>query len=505
MIHNLIVLTKDNLSERPDPTWEQRDFVSQVSDFMQYRSGGITMVSGLRGTGKTVGLMQTIEYNDPLYIRCCEKGKVSINQVLDIIRSNPEKSNIIIDEFTWLKEFLPPETVDDYAKRGDAERSIVALSESGKNIILTGTESASLEAIKSRGFIHRTADTLHVTRFSFSEYTRIFKNSLPPRQQERYDAFLREAGIFDEYVKRSVNGIDEFIRDSIVENLYAYIGSDKGLTREQIASGVYTVLFEAVRDIVNTSIPKEKFIEQAKAKLAAMGVPDVTEKLRPEAVLRISETLESIGVIVKIPNAVPRQKRFDEARLDDERTYIVNPAISYRLARVVFGDIDKEKDFLGHLMEAAVLVELDAIKRPGDKVYFFENDNREIGAVIAPIRGESPVSLIEVKHRYTISYDDLTKKTWSILSDEAEKRISERFPDNDIENRYFVYTGPQQILTSPKNNNTYLLIGIDECLQRYWDFDGNMNLIQKKMRTEQKNQHDSDLSKNPARISTELV
>ena len=514
MIYNLIVLTKDNLAEygrtHPEqfnPAWEQRDFVSQVSDFMHYRSGGIKMVSGLRGTGKTVGLMQTIKRNDALYIRCDEKGRVSINQVLDIIRSNPEKSNIIIDEFTWLKEFLPPTTDDDYAKRGDAERSIVALSESGKNIILTGTESASLEAIKARGFIHRTADTLHVTRFSFSEYIRIFKNSLPPRQQEKYDAFLREGGIFEDYVKQSIGGFDEYIRNSIVENLYAYIGSDKGLTREQIASGVYTVLFEAVHDIVNTSVPGEEFTEQAKARLAAMGVPDVTEKLRPEIVMRISETLENIGVIIKIPNAVPRKKRLKEAGLDDdERTYIVNPAISYRLARMVFGDIDREKDFLGHLMEAAVLVELDAIKRPGDKIYFFENDNKEVDAVIAPISGESPVSLIEVKHRYTISCDDLAKKSWSILSSKAEKQISERFPDNDIENRYFVYTGLQKILTSPKNGNTYLLVGIDECLRRYWDFDGNMDLIRKKTyREHKKNHHDNNFSKNNAKYIIDLI
>ena len=77
-----------------------------------------------------------------------------------------------------------------------------------------------MEAIKARGFIHRTADTLHVTTFSFTEFKRIFKNSLPSKPQEIYDAYLREGGIFEDYVK-SVGGMDEYIRGAIVEGTKA--------------------------------------------------------------------------------------------------------------------------------------------------------------------------------------------------------------------------------------------------------------------------------------------
>ena len=260
--------------------------------------------------------------------------------------------------------------------------------------------------------------------------------------------------------------MDEYIRDSIVENLYSYIDNDKGLTRSQIASGVYTVLFEAVHDIVNETITGDEFTEKAKANLAAMAIADVTEKLNPKTVQRISETLESIGVIIKIPYLIPRQKRLEKVHLntEDERTYIVNPAISYQLAKVVFGDIDAEKILLGRLMEASVIVELNALKRPGDIVYFYENENKEVDAIIAPISGEAPVSLIEVKHRYKISTSDLENKSWSILSDEVERNISERFPDNDIKNRYFVYTGPRKVLTSSKNGHTYIADAINMSL-----------------------------------------
>ena len=490
MIQKLVILTKDTVAdygkihpEQFNPAWKQRDFVTKINEFMRYRSGGIKIISGLRGTGKTVGLMQTIKANDALYLRCTEKGKTSINEIQDVINSYPEKSNIIIDEFTWLKEFLPPVTDDAYTRRSDAERFIVALSESGKNIFLTGMESASLEAIKARGFIHRTADTLHVTRFSFAEFTRIYEDHLPSRPHEVYTMYLREGGIFEDYVKKSIKGMDGYIRNTIVENLYTYIGSDTGLTRQKIASAVYTVLFEAVHDTVNSIITREDFTEQAKVILAKMGIPDVTEKLHPRIVQRISETLESIGVIIKIPNILPRQDRRHKegSDSDDVRTYIVNPAISYQLVKVVFGEINDENKLFERLMEAAVFVELNAIKRPMDQIYFYDHENREVDAVIVPIKSESPITLLEVKHRYEISASDIHNKTWSILSDDVEKAISKRFPDNDIGNRYFVYTGSRNIRTDSRTNRTYLLIGIDTCLQHYWDFGGNMDLIQKEV------------------------
>ena len=486
--NNLIVLTKDNLDvyveQHPDDfsfSWERRDFVPRLLEFTNFRRGAIKLISGLRGTGKTVGLMQLIKETDALYIRCLEKGQASMAEIYELINQSPERTNIFIDEFTWIKEMASPTTEAQFELRNAAERSIVALSERGKNIILTGTESASLEAIKARGFIHRTADTEHVTRFSFEEFRRIYKQKLPKRPQEIYDMYLKEGGIFEDYAKQSVGGMDEYIRNSIVENIYSYIGNDTGFTRRKIASGVYTVLFKAVHDILNTSIPGDDFTERAKANLAALGIPDVTEKLHPRTVERIAETLSNIGVIITVPNVLPRKKRMEKAGIleDDERTYIVNPAISFQLAKTIYGKIRAEDVILGRLMEAAVIVELNALKRPGDKLYFYDSDNGEIDAVIAPEYGEDPVSLFEVKHRFKISSDDIQNRHWSIPSDDVEEQIAERFPDNDIENRYFVYTGRVKSEKSRKNGKTYLFVGIDKYLKRYWDFSGNLKEIRK--------------------------
>ena len=96
---------------------------------------------------------------------------------------------------------------------------------------------------------------------------------------------------------------------------------------------------------------------------------------------------------------------------------------------------------LWKLLEASVLVELSASKLDCDDLYFYDTGNGEVDAVIVPVRGEEEISLFEIKHRYEISSSDIQNKNWTILTGKAERDISERFPDIDSYNRYFVYTG----------------------------------------------------------------
>lgn len=48
--------------------WKERDFVSQVKDYIDSSLKKVLLISGLRGTGKTVGLLQAMEHNNALYI-----------------------------------------------------------------------------------------------------------------------------------------------------------------------------------------------------------------------------------------------------------------------------------------------------------------------------------------------------------------------------------------------------------------------------------------------------
>ena len=458
---------EDILSGIPDfdINWKRRDFVEALCSFASSKLQKTLMVSGLRGTGKTVGMYQATIDLDALYLRC-EMGEAeSAQDYADIIRKT-EKSNIILDEYTWIQG------------REDIhlDRLLDMFAHHGKKIFLTGTESAVLESLRHKDFIHR-AECIHVTRFSFDEFKRINMDRLPKRSQDIYDLFLKEGGIFDGYVRRDTNGMADYIENSIISNLNAYIGKGTNLSRPEIASAVYTVLYDAVHDTMNEKIPGTVFTDQAKAELARMGIPDVRTPVSPKTVEAVSSILESIGVVVKVPNIVPREKlvsRYDLS--DDFRTYIVNPAITWNLGRVVFGGPERERAMLGKLLEASVLVELSASKLDCDDLYFYDTGNGEVDAVIVPRNGEEEISLFEIKHRYEISSNDIQNKNWTILTGKAERDISERFPDIDSYNRYFVYTGQtgHEIKKGKQGeqDKEYLLVGLDENLRRYWDFDG---------------------------------
>lgn len=464
----MLALTKDDIAHRCDfdAKWAKRDFVYEASNYVRSSLLKALIVSGLRGTGKTTGMYQLAMDFDALYL-CAEKGEQASAEDYARLLQEADKKLVILDEYTWIQN------------RKDAflDNIVNNCVQHGKKVILTGTESANLESLRHKELIHR-AECLHVTRFSFEEFQRIHQGHLPSQPKQLYDSFLKEGGIFYGYVNKTAKGMDDYIQNSIIDNLYSYIGNASTLPREEIATAVYTVLYDAVRDVMSEKVPGEEFTFQAREKLSRLGVQDVDSPVSSDTIKSVGEILESIGVLVKVPNIVERKARRPE---DDYRLYIVNPAITWNLAKIIYDPIKSEKRILAKLMEAAVLVDLASHKLQDDDLFFFENEHGEVDAVIAPNSGESDISLFEVKHRSRITSHDLKTKKWTILTGKAEEAISKRFPNNDVANRYFVYTGsPSCFCLKGKNgtpDKTFLLVGMDDWLHRYWDFQKNTKEI----------------------------
>ena len=449
-----------------DQNWAKRDFVQDVLDYINSKLNKVMIISGLRGTGKTVGMYQATLQTNALYL-CCEYGEN--NSAADYIRTIEEAgaSTIIIDEHTWIKG-------RDTAK---FERHLDSFVSKGKRIILTGTESASLEALSRKDLIHRTVRR-HVTHFSFEEYKRLYSETKSMRPQDVYDSYLKTGGVFQNYISNTAHGLDDYIQNSIVDNLYSYIGS-KALPREKVAAAVYTVLFEAIHDTLNVKPPHEVFTAKSLEKLSNMGIIDINDPLDPSVVQETGKILEEIGVIIKVPNIIPREqnKYFERGVSDDNRLYIVNQSMSWQFINSIFGNVKDEKRILGRLFECATMCELYYHKHPEDDLYFYEGMNGEIDAVIAPHTGDSPIYFFEAKHRFEISDSNIQKGTWTILTEKADKEIATRFPNNDI-CRYFVYTGSQQ--HKKKDDKEFLLVGLDDKLYEYWNYEENKRDITEK-------------------------
>lgn len=486
----MIVVTNETLNdyavEHPlkyNKNWAKRDFVPKLSKYMSRKNAGIKMISGLRGTGKTVGMLQALSENNAIYICPEKKGEVGLDDVLDVLKKHPQVQNILIDEVTWLKEFLPSQTMRDRYARSIAEEELVRLSENGKNIILSGTESVSLESMKSRGLIHRTSETVHVTRFSYDEFKRLFPNEIKTDNMESYDNYLKKGGIFESYAVNNFDSMDEYIQEAVIDNLYAYLGT-KNIGRNDVVMGTYAILFDAVHDMVGDSLLTDPPKDVAMEKLQEFGIMNPTDKLSPVTVKRISDVLESVGVIIKVKNLVPREGKIKEKGLDkDERTYIVNPAISYQFAKLVYGNINDERAILGRLLEASAIVQLYYTKPQQDNLYFHlvetDRTRRELDAVIVPYHNDSPITLVEVKHRYKITEKKLKESNWSITMDETERQIKSQFPDYSIENRYFIYSGPRKVLSIKEadKQKDFIFTGLDTEILQYWDFEKNKETV----------------------------
>lgn len=129
----------------------------------------------------------------------------------------------------------------------------------------------------------------------------VHQEPLPVSSKNIYDMFLKTGGIFQGYVNPTSKGMDDYIQNSIVDNLYAYIGDATTLPREQIASAVYTVLYDAVHDVMSEKLPGEDFSFQAKERLLELGIHDVTEPVS----LRVNDIEIATGffhVVSKLSN-----------------------------------------------------------------------------------------------------------------------------------------------------------------------------------------------------------
>ena len=107
--------------------WKKRDFVEEVEKYMDCSLNKVLLVSGLRGTGKTIGVLQAMQNRNAVYI-AMEQGITSTaDELMKILASRPEKI-IVLDEYTWLSG----------RKNSEIDGYLYTLVNHGKRVIVTG-------------------------------------------------------------------------------------------------------------------------------------------------------------------------------------------------------------------------------------------------------------------------------------------------------------------------------------------------------------------------------
>ncbi len=395
------------------PDWNQRDFTNRVRQYLESRTEKVLAICGLRGTGKTVGILQAAEGFDPVYILAQKESEKTGRDYIDFIK-NTDKNIILIDEYSWIKD------------RKDLDYYLITAIENGKRIVITGTESITLDYLNYGALNHRV-DAIHTTMFPYDEYKRIYNLS---NDQKTCNEYLTEGGLFKPYAIKDYDSMKKYVENAIVENLAGYLKDE--MAEEKARTLTYAVLFKAVCPSNLSSVP---VLRESRVMLDnfldTMGI-NTTIEINERDLGRVADIFEHTGIITRIPN-------LDDNSLVKEQYYINNPSLTSHLIKAAYGLPSLDDATLGHIFEACAMVQLSNNKLSEHDIYFFNSEgqssvpNKEIDIVITDKKQEH-IYLFECKH----SQSHKIKTNATIATGYLEKKY---FQDADIDGRYVIYNG----------------------------------------------------------------
>lgn len=440
--------------------WEKRDFVTETEKYIDSALNKVLLISGLRGTGKSIGVLQAIQGKDAVYITM-EQGVHTSAQDLMAALSVRDEKIIVLDEYTWVKG----------RKESELDGYLYTLANNGKRVIVTGTESLSLEALKTGPLIHR-AITIHTTHMSFSEYCRLYN---VPMDQDVCDKYLTQGGIFENYVIHNEHTMSNYIEAAIIANLKGYVRDYRPLFDDtKISNIIYTLLYRAIWDLMRNNPKLLQSSENMDTRIALdrLGIDLESVKVSVYDIRTVADLLCSVGVLVKIPNLLNVMDDVQDELFKGYKTYIVNPSLTCQFIKTVFPGYDNMSSLLGMVYEANCMVDLYFKKQAADEIYYIESkeaDNYEVDIVIAANDDarKKQFYLFECKHRYKVN---VYNENWSILNGRVDEALRAAFPDSDICGRFIIHPGEKDCQMHSSGRKV-AIVNQSEELYQYYNFE----------------------------------
>ena len=440
--------------------WQKRDFVMEVEKYMDSSLNKVLLVSGLRGTGKSVGVLQAMKGKDAVYIIMEQGIRTPADKVMELLLSRKEKI-IVLDEYTWIEN----------RKESQIDGFLYTLVSHGKRVIVTGTESLSLEALKAGPLIHR-AITLHTTHMSFPEYCRIYDK---PMDQNTCDRYLTQGGIFESYVINNEHTMANYIEEAIIANLKGYVRDYRPLFDDsKISNIIYTLFYRAIWDLMrnNPKLLQNKDNVDTQLALERLGIDLESTQISIHDIKAVADLLCSVGVLVKIPNLLNEMENVQEEVFKGYKTYIVNPSLTCQFIKTVFPGYDNMSSIFGFVYEANCMVDLYFKKQAADEIYYIESkeaDNYEVDIVITgnDDSRKKQFYLFECKHRYKVN---IYNENWSIVNGKVDEALKDKFPDSEICGRFIIHPGENDWQTHSSGKEV-AIVNQNEQLYQYYNFD----------------------------------
>lgn len=209
MNNQIVDFEETDVSKIRDDFPQKRDCFSKIKQyFLKPNISRVCIIYGLRRTGKTILLKQTLlslseeERKKSVFITC--NYKTDFYNVLSFLKQKLDSGykNFFIDEITYAKNFqnLAEVLSDNFVANYNAK------------ILLTGTDSLGL-SLPSHSNLYDRAEFVHTTYVSFPEFARITGN-------HSIDYYMKHGNTLSDFCPfDNYSDTQEYVETSIVSNL----------------------------------------------------------------------------------------------------------------------------------------------------------------------------------------------------------------------------------------------------------------------------------------------
>ena len=433
--------------------YKERDFVRVICNYTTKKLNRVLAISGLRGTGKTTGLLQAIsdlnDYDRTVFISVDEKADMDcLDLRKELLKSKyKNKKYIFIDEITRINGF-----VKDSGFLADR------IAMNGKKVIISGTDSLGLVKSEGSGLYHRIL-VKNVTQITYKEAKRTLNQTL--------DAYIVDGGLYhlDEVnsLKRLQNYVDTAVVDNIlntltkndeINSLLGIVDISKEKLRTIVFRILYAVIYCNLQSVKPTSvlyfvnlfdIYKDNTYEDKRLNKLVCDILNIKEQIDTNIteVKCVLSALEELGILVKAENLYhPSEYNY----------YITNPSIANQIALDICKNLSTEvsfkkkintKSYKGLVFESIVVSHtIKLAEQFGLNVYYYHDaQNREIDLIVAnEEQYANKYYLYEIKLTDVVDIAVLKSK-W--LCDEDVAQVF----NGEIKGRAILYRGKTQKFT----------------------------------------------------------
>ena len=473
------VALKKYIEEQGIQSFAERDFVLGIREYFKNSTNRVYAVAGLRGTGKTTGILQAISsldnVLDVVYMIVDEMADVTCLDLKKYLMQFSDKKYIIIDEVTRVRDLI--------TKSGFLADELVG---EGKRVVLCGTDSLALCDVNTAGLYHRVI-VRNVTPILYSEAKRTMNQSLMD--------YIQIGGLYKADRLEDVRGLIRYVDTAVVDNLMntfvrnptatSLLGlqgimqkqNGKEKLRVAIFKMLYSIIYCILHDnVLNFDLIVNLFDIKGTDKEVGFINAVVESELNISMNLVLSNVemhsvlnaLEQIGLVVEIKNVITKEPKY----------YIINSSVATQIMGSIVSFIEHQgvtnkvknaniAGALGFIFESMIIMHtvVGARKYNLPVYYYRDEQNREIDLIV--YKRNKAILCYEVK--MTNDVDTAIRKTRWLNDKAVQDRIIDSLvgdisvfgvnkEDIDVE-KAIIYSGKNEVFEQFRNIDDLLQYG----------------------------------------------